>query len=60
MPAWPTLYPMYLEFKTEIPAPWGKAYDYANTLFKPTHTPHFSQTYDSKQARYFNSSQYYN
>ena len=22
MPAWPTLFPMYLHFKAEIPAPW--------------------------------------
>lgn len=27
MPAWPTLYPKYLEYKQDAPYPYGTAYD---------------------------------
>ena len=26
MPAWPTLYPLNLKFRGQVPAPWGNAH----------------------------------
>lgn len=60
MPAWPTLYPMYLDFKTEIPLPWGKAYDYSNTVFKSVNSPYFTHTFDPRHSRHYKSDKYYN